>query len=113
MATSTALVCACGTRIVGCGYVEAVGGASADGPRLCRSCAVDHGREVPGSIAPALAAPAQLQEEGRTAVLDHSHRLWPHIDAWSAELGLTGPDAMARASEPAQDEDGEVDGDDT
>jgi hypothetical protein len=52
--TSTALWCACGTRIVGCGYVEAIGGTSLDGPRLCRSCAVDHGREVPGSIVPAL-----------------------------------------------------------
>jgi len=40
---------------------------------------------------------------GRTTVVDHTHRLWPHVDAWAAELGLTGPDAVARASEPAHD----------
>jgi hypothetical protein len=28
------------------------------------------------------------------------HRLWPLIDQWAAELGLTGPDAVVRASEP-------------
>ncbi len=27
--------------------------------------------------------------------------LCPHIDAWADELGLTGPTALARASEPA------------
>ena len=32
--------------------------------------------------------------------LDESHRLWPHIQGWAAELGLTGPDAIARASQP-------------
>ncbi len=72
MTTSTTYVCACGTRIVGCGYVDATNPpTSPDGPRLCRSCAVDHGREVPGSIAPALtvpaaAAPAQPAEGRRT-----------------------------------------------
>jgi len=25
-----------------------------EGPLLCRSCAVEHGREAPGSIAPAI-----------------------------------------------------------
>ncbi len=55
MATSTALVCACGLRIVGCGYVDATNPpTSTDGTYLCRSCAVEHGREVPGSIAPAI-----------------------------------------------------------
>ena len=28
------------------------------------------------------------------------HRLWPHIQGWAAELGLTGPDAVAAASQP-------------
>jgi hypothetical protein len=28
------------------------------------------------------------------------HRLWPHIQGWAAELGLTGPDAIARATQP-------------
>jgi hypothetical protein len=31
------------------------------------------------------------------------HRLWPHIQGWAAELGLTGPDAIARASQPPGD----------
>jgi hypothetical protein len=54
MTSSTAHLCACGTRIVGCGYVDATNPpTNGDGPRLCRSCAVDHCREVPGSIAPA------------------------------------------------------------
>ena len=28
------------------------------------------------------------------------HRLWPHIQGWAGELGLTGRDAIARASQP-------------
>jgi hypothetical protein len=28
------------------------------------------------------------------------HRLWPHIEGWAAQLGLTGPDAIAQASQP-------------
>jgi hypothetical protein len=32
--------------------------------------------------------------------LHEGHRLWPHIQGWAAELGLTGPDAIARTSEP-------------
>ena len=32
--------------------------------------------------------------------LHQGHRLWPHIQSWAAELGLTGPDAIARASQP-------------
>jgi hypothetical protein len=31
------------------------------------------------------------------------HRLWPHIQGWAAELGLTGPDAVAAASQPPGD----------
>jgi hypothetical protein len=26
--------------------------------------------------------------------------LWPHLDGWAAELGLDGPDAVARAGQP-------------
>ncbi len=33
--------------------------------------------------------------------ISEGHRLWPHIEGWAAELGLTGPDAIARASQPA------------
>jgi hypothetical protein len=45
-------------------------------------------------------------------VVDHTHRLWPHIDAWAGELGLTGPDAVVRVSDSWQDidEDTQEDG---
>jgi hypothetical protein len=45
-------------------------------------------------------AAAHLQEEGRTTVVDHRHPLWPHIDNWAHELGLTGPNALVRATDP-------------
>ena len=32
--------------------------------------------------------------------LHQGHRLWPHIQGWAAELGLTGPDAIAQVSQP-------------
>ena len=32
--------------------------------------------------------------------LHEGHRLWPHVQSWAAELGLTGPDAIARSSRP-------------
>ena len=35
--------------------------------------------------------------------LHQGHRLWPHIQSWAAELGLTAPDAIARASQPPSD----------
>ena len=31
------------------------------------------------------------------------HRLWPHIQSWAEEVGLTAPDAIARASQPPAD----------
>ena len=31
--------------------------------------------------------------------LHEGHRLWPHIQSWAAELGLTAPDAIAQASQ--------------
>ena len=37
--------------------------------------------------------------------LDEGHRLWPLIQGWAAELGLTGPDAIAQASQPPRDID--------
>ena len=30
------------------------------------------------------------------------HRIWPHIQGWAAELGLTDRDAITRASEPPE-----------
>lgn len=29
-----------------------------------------------------------------------SHRNWPYIQGWAAELGLTAPEAIARTSQP-------------
>ena len=35
--------------------------------------------------------------------LHDGHRLWPHIQGWAEELGLTGTDAIARVSQPPRD----------
>ncbi len=35
--------------------------------------------------------------------LHEGHRLWPHIQSWAAEVGLTGPEAVAAVSEPPGD----------
>jgi hypothetical protein len=35
--------------------------------------------------------------------LHEGHRLWPHIQGWAEELGLTGPDAIAQISQPPRD----------
>ena len=43
--------CACGSLIVGLGFVEAT---AASGPVLCRGCADAHGRERPGDVVPAI-----------------------------------------------------------
>ena len=32
--------------------------------------------------------------------LHEGHRLWPHIQSWAGELGLTAPDAIASIAEP-------------
>ena len=32
--------------------------------------------------------------------LHEGHRLWPHIQGWAAELGLTGSDAVSRVGQP-------------
>ena len=32
--------------------------------------------------------------------LREGHRLWPHIQSWAQELGLTAPDAIAQAAKP-------------
>jgi hypothetical protein len=37
--------------------------------------------------------------------LREGHQLWPHIQGWAEELGLTAPDAIARVSEPPSDID--------
>ena len=35
--------------------------------------------------------------------LHEGHHLWPHIQSWATELGLTAPNAIARASQPPGD----------
>jgi hypothetical protein len=35
--------------------------------------------------------------------LHEGHRLWPHIQGWAEELGLTAPDAIDRISQPPGD----------
>jgi hypothetical protein len=35
--------------------------------------------------------------------LHEGHRLWPHVQSWAAELGLTAPDAIERATQPPRD----------
>ena len=35
--------------------------------------------------------------------LHEGHRLWPAIQSWAQELGLTGTDAIARVSQPPPD----------
>ena len=35
--------------------------------------------------------------------LHQGHRLWPHIQGWAEELGLTAPDATAKTSQPPSD----------
>ena len=35
--------------------------------------------------------------------LPEDHRLWPQIQGWAEELGLTGPEAVAAASQPPGD----------
>ena len=35
--------------------------------------------------------------------LREGHRLWPFVQGWAAELGLTAPDAIARISQPPSD----------
>jgi hypothetical protein len=35
--------------------------------------------------------------------LHEGHRLWPNIQGWAGEVGLTAPDAVARISHPPGD----------
>ena len=40
-----------------------------------------------------------LADIASTETLHHRHRLWPHIQGWAAELGLTAPDALTRITQ--------------
>jgi hypothetical protein len=46
-----------------------------------------------------------LADTARTPELHEGHRLWPHIEGWAAELGLTGSDAIIRVLQPPGDID--------
>ena len=35
--------------------------------------------------------------------LHQGHRLWPFVQGWAEELGLTAPDAIAKTSQPPTD----------
>ncbi len=41
-----------------------------------------------------------LADVAGTDEVDAGHRLWPDIEGWAAELGLSAPNALAWASEP-------------
>jgi hypothetical protein len=42
-----------------------------------------------------------LADQAGERDLNEQHRLWPHIEGWAAELGLTGSDMVNRVSQPA------------
>ena len=44
-----------------------------------------------------------LADIAATGDIHPDHRLWPAVQSWSAEVGLTGPDAIARAAQPPPD----------
>ena len=41
-----------------------------------------------------------LADHTREPDLNERHRLWPFIESWAAELGLTGSDAVDQVSRP-------------
>ena len=51
-------------------------------------CTVDRNTAITAMILADTAADERVRE---------GHRLWPHIQGWAAELGLTAPDAVAAA----------------
>ena len=46
-----------------------------------------------------------LADHASEADLNERHRLWPFIQGWAAELGLTGTDAINRAAQPGPGEE--------
>jgi hypothetical protein len=73
-----------------------------------RQAPSEHGWEVswlPGQLLDRNAAitAMTLADTAAERDLPGRHRLWPYIQAWAAELGLTGRDAVARAPQPPDD----------
>ena len=60
---------------------------------------------LPGQILDRNAAITAMTLADTTAEsgLAEGHRLWPAIQSWAEELGLTAPDAIARTSQPPGD----------
>ncbi len=44
-----------------------------------------------------------LADIAATGDIHPDHRLWPAVQSWSAEVGLTGRDAIERAAQPPPD----------
>ena len=83
-------------------------------PHTARQAPSQNGWEVswlPGQILDRNTAITAMILADTTAETDlqKGHRLWPHIQSWAAELGLTGPEAVAAASQPPSDIDREHD----
>jgi hypothetical protein len=74
-------------------------------PHSARYAAGRHGWEVswlPGRVLDRNAAitAMTLADTAAESDVQQGHRLWPFIQGWAEELGLTGPEAIARVSEP-------------
>jgi len=73
-----------------------------------RQAASGHGWEVdwlPGQILDRNTAitAMTLADTAAERDLHEGDRLWPHIQSWAEELGLTAPDAIVQASQPPSD----------
>ena len=77
-------------------------------PHAARHAAERNGWEVswlPGQILDRNTAitAMTLADTAAEQDLHEGHRLWPFIQGWAEEVGLTAPDAIARASQPPGD----------
>jgi hypothetical protein len=73
-------------------------------PHTARHAPGRHGWEVswlPGRVLDRNTAitAMTLADTAAEPGLNEGHPLWPFIQGWAAELGLTGPDAITRASQ--------------
>ena len=77
-------------------------------PHTARHAAAENGWEVswlPGRILDRNSAITAmvLADTSADQRVREGHRLWPHIQGWAAELGLTGTDAIAAISQQPGD----------
>ena len=71
-----------------------------------QASASQHLREVswlPGKALDRTSATTAMTPAGPAgeADLNEQYQLWPFIESWAAELGLTGSDAISRACQPS------------